>query len=203
MSPDSRLKARVKFLKGQLSVGQTLYFAPWDAYEMKEDEIRLEPVQIKHIPESGGAVKVLRANGQTCSFGINRNGRVEFHFGYLDSAPSSMARAVFLSEERFWRWREFYHLLNELHASGIAECYFSPTDSGLKAARIVYDILENENTDYQNVSCAGCGFADAQGALVCSAASVKRASRTGWACAVTHEAHAISPVSGCFILVKV
>ena len=89
MSPDSRLKARVKFLKGQLSVGQTLYFAPWDAYEMKEDEIRLEPVQIKHIPESGGAVKVLRANGQTCSFGINRNGRVEFHFGYLDSAPSS------------------------------------------------------------------------------------------------------------------
>lgn len=103
MSPDSRLKARVKFLKGQLSVGQTLYFAPWDAYEMKEDEIRLEPVQIKHIPESGGAVKVLRANGQTCSFGINRNGRVEFHFGYLDSAPSSMAQAVFLSEERFWR----------------------------------------------------------------------------------------------------
>jgi hypothetical protein len=93
---------------------------------------------------------------------------VEFHFGYLDSAPSSMAQAVFLSEERFWRWREFYHLLNELHASGIAECYFSPTDSGLKAARIVYDILENENTDYQNVSCAGCGFADAQGALVCS-----------------------------------
>ena len=80
MSPDSRLKARVKFLKGQLSVGQTLYFAPWDAYEMKEDEIRLEPVQIKHIPESGGAVKVLRANGQTCSFGINRNGRVEFHW---------------------------------------------------------------------------------------------------------------------------
>ena len=121
MSPDSRLKARVKFLKGQLSVGQTLYFAPWDAYEMKEDEIRLEPVQIKHIPESGGAVKVLRANGQTCSFGINRNGRVEFHFGYLDSAPSSMAQAVFLSEERFWRWREFYRLLNELHASGIAE----------------------------------------------------------------------------------
>ena len=168
MSPDSRLKARVKFLKGQLSVGQTLYFAPWDAYEMKEDEIRLEPVQIKHIPESGGAGKGLRANGQTCSFGINRNGRVEFHFGYLDSAPSSMAQAVFLSEERFWRWREFYHLLNELHASGIAECYFSPTDSGLKAARIVYDILENENTDYQNVSCAGCGFADAQGALVCS-----------------------------------
>ena len=151
MSPDSRLKARVKFLKGQLSVG-----------------IRLERVQIKHIPESGGAVKVLRANGQTCSFGINRNGRVEFHFGYLDSAPSSMAQAVFLSEERFWRWREFYRLLNELHASGIAECYFSPTDSGLKAARIVYDILENENTDYQNVSCAGCGFADAQGALVCS-----------------------------------
>lgn len=168
MSPDSRLKARVKFLKGQLSVGQTLYFAPWDAYEMKEDEIRLEPVQIKHIPESGGAVKVLRANGQTCSFGINRNGRVEFHFGYLDSAPSSMAQAVFLSEERFWRWREFYRLLNELHTSGIAECYFSPTVSGLKAARIIYDILENENTDYQNVSCVGCGFADAQGALVCS-----------------------------------
>lgn len=54
MSPDSRLKARVKFLKGQLSVGQTLYFAPWDAYEMKEDEIRLEPVQIKHTPSLEG-----------------------------------------------------------------------------------------------------------------------------------------------------
>ena len=168
MSPDSRLKARVKFLKGQLSVGQTLYFAPWDAYEMKEDEIRLERVKINHSPVCGGGLMFLGEIVKTCSFVINRHGRVEFHFGYLDSAPSSMAQAVFLSEERFWRWREFYHLLNELHASGIAECYFSPTDSGLKAARIVYDILENENTDYQNVSCAGCGFADAQGALVCS-----------------------------------
>ena len=52
MSPDSRLKARVKFLKGQLSVGQTLYFAPWDAYEMKEDEIRLGPGHSKNNPAS-------------------------------------------------------------------------------------------------------------------------------------------------------
>lgn len=198
MSPDSRLKARVKFLKGQLSVGQTLYFAPWDAYEMKEDEIRLEPVQIKHIPESGGAVKVLRANGQTCSFGINRNGRVEFHFGYLDSAPSSMAQAVFLSEERFWRWREFYRLLNELHASGIAECYFSPTDSGLKAARIVYDILENENTDYQNVSCAGWRFRRRAGRIGLFGLRPSKGPHGPVACAVTLEAHAISPVSGAF-----
>ena len=178
MSPDSRLKARVKFLKGQLSVGQTLYFAPWDAYEMKEDEIRLEPVQIKHIPESGGAVKVLRANGQTCSFGINRNGRVEFHFGYLDSAPSSMAQAVFLSEERFWRWREFYHLLNELHASGIAECYFSPTDSGLKAALST----TSWRTKIRTIKMCPVPAAVSQTRRAhwfVRAASVKRASRTG------------------------
>ena len=101
-----------------------------------------------------------------------------------------MAQAVFLSEERFWRWREFYHLLNELHASGIAECYFSPTDSGLKAARIVYDILENENTDYQNVSCAGAGRIGLFGLRP------SKGPHGPVACAVTHEAHAISPVSG-------
>lgn len=120
---------------------------------------------------------------------------MEFHFGYLDSAPSSMAQAVFLSEERFWRWREFYHLLNELHASGIAECYFSPTDSGLKARRIVYDILENENTDYQNVSCAGA-VSQTRRAHWFVRARPSKGPHGPVACAVTHEAHAISPVSG-------
>ena len=187
MSPDSRLKARVKFLKGQLSVGQTLYFAPWDAYEMKEDEIRLEPVQIKHIPESGGAVKVLRANGQTCSFGINRNGRVEFHFGYLDSAPSSMAQAVFLSEERFWRWREFYHLLNELHDrfrfEGSAHCLRHPGERKYGLSKCVLCRLR---------------FRRRAGRIGLFGLRPSKGPHGPVACAVTLEAHAISPVSGAF-----
>lgn len=39
-----------------------------------------------------------------------------------------------------------------------------PTKENIAATRLVYDIVANENLDYQNMSCAGCQYASEKGA---------------------------------------
>ena len=168
MSAGGHRNAQIKAVKRRLIIGQPLYLAPWDSYMLEGVDTVLEPAVVEHIPSSGGMVKIIRGSGITASFGVNQYALEEFCLGSMETRDEKGTWLVFLNGDQFWRWRRLRRLAVALVGRGLDERMFQETENGLKAAQIIYDIFENQNADYQNMSCSGCLRPDRSDTSICA-----------------------------------
>ena len=161
---NTRCEQAFTYQKSKVQVGQRLFIAPEDAPDTDAADIVLESCSVVQIPEVGGQIIVELENGERCAADIDATSRDFAYFGTIEAAfrPS---RFIFLSEHDFWEWWEWELLTTGmcsiLHDDDMG-CY--PTKENIAATRLVYDIVANENLDYQNMSCAGCQYASEKGA---------------------------------------
>lgn len=152
------------YQKSKVQVGQRLFIAPEDAPDTDAADIVLEHCSVAQIPEAGDQIIVERENGERCAVDIDASNRDLAYFGTIKTVfgPSQF---IFLSEHDFWEWWEW-----ELLTVGMCHILFDddmgsyPTKENIAATRLVYDIVANENLDYQNMCCAGCQYASEKGA---------------------------------------
>lgn len=161
---ENKRKEHTQRAMERLHVGQSVYLAFWDTPDEEESDIVLEKAVIRRIPETGDQIELTRANGEECFFYVSQRSEDEFHLGTYEPG-STMQWWGFLSEENFWLWREWYILTDRLCAQGV-DCRNGysdyPTEENLKIARLLYDILINQNLSYQSLSCFGCDFEEAR-----------------------------------------
>lgn len=152
------------YQKSKVQIGQRLFIAPEDAPDTDAADIVLEHCSVVQIPEAGAQIIVERENGERCAVDIDASNRGLAYFGTIE-AVFGPSQFIFLSEHDFWEWWEW-----ELLTVGMCHILFDddmgsyPTKENIAATRLVYDIVANENLDYQNMSCAGCQYASEKGA---------------------------------------
>lgn len=152
------------YQKSKVQIGQRLFIAPEDAPDTDAADIVLEHCSVVQIPEAGAQIIVERENGERCAVDIDASNRGLAYFGTIE-AVFGPSQFIFLSEHDFWEWWEW-----ELLTVGMCHILFDDRHGVLSDQRehrryqIVYDIVANENLDYQNMSCAGCQYASEKGA---------------------------------------
>lgn len=152
------------YQKSKVQVGQRLFIAPEDAPDTDAADIVLEHCSVVQIPEAGDQIIVERENGERCAVDIDASNRDLAYFGTIETVfgPSQY---IFLSEHDFWEWWEWEHLtVGMCHILFDDDMGSYPTKENIAATRLVYDIVANENLDYQNMCCAGCQYASEKGA---------------------------------------
>jgi len=152
------------YQKSKIQVGQRLFIAPEDAPDTAAADIVLEHCSVVQIPKVGREIIVELENGERCAADIDDTNRDFAYFGSIETI-FGLVRFIFLSEHDFWEWWEWELLTTGmcsiLHGDDMGCC---PTKENIAATRLVYDIVANENLDYQNMSCAGCQYASKKGA---------------------------------------
>lgn len=152
------------YQKSKIQIGQRLFIAPEDAPDTGAADIVLEHCSVVQIPKVGREIIVELETGEQCAADISATNRDFAYFGTIETV-FSVARFIFLSEHDFWEWWEW-----ELLTAGMCSILHGddmgsyPTKENIAATRLVYDIVANKNSDYQNMSCAGCQYASKKGA---------------------------------------
>lgn len=152
------------YQKSKIQVGQRLFIAPEDASAIGAEDIVLEHCSVVQIPKVGREIIVELENGERCAADIDDTNRDLAYFGTIETVfgPSQF---IFLSEHDFWEWWEWELLtVGMCHILCDDDMGSYPTEENIAATRLVYDIVANENLDYQNMSCAGCQYASKKGA---------------------------------------
>lgn len=161
---DMEFEKAFAYQKSKVQVGQRLFIAPEDAPDADAADIVLEHCSVVQIPEVGGQIIVELENGERCAADIDASNRDFAYFGTIE-VVFGWAQFIFLSEDDFWEWWEWELLTTGmcsiLHGDDMGCC---PTKENIAATRLVYDIVANENLEYQNMSCVGCQYASEKGA---------------------------------------
>lgn len=152
------------YQKSKIQIGQRLFIAPEDAPDTDAEGIVLDRCSVVQIPKVGREIIVELENGERCAADISATNQDFAYFGTIETV-FGLARFIFLSEHDFWEWWEWELLTTGmcsiLHGDNMGSY---PTKENIAATRLVYDIVANENLDYQNMSCAGCQYASKKGA---------------------------------------
>ncbi|HJD22870.1 MAG TPA: hypothetical protein H9694_01860 [Firmicutes bacterium] len=154
----------------QLVVGQNVYLAPDSAPLLPAKEIHLETAVISEIPAAGNTIHIKKADGKVQIVDVDARSTAYLHLGTVD-IEGKIRTWVFLSEENFWAWWEWFILTDKLNPYvSFYQCSVDeiPTLKNLQICRIIADVLVNSNLRYQNMDCADCDHRDSEDKSRCS-----------------------------------
>lgn len=150
--------------KSRIQVGQQLLIAPEDAPSIEAADMALEHCSVVQIPKAGDQIIIELEDGERCAANVACTNKDFAYLGTIDT-PSGAFRFLFLTEHDFWEWWEWELLSTALdsilydHNMG-----YCPTEKNIAIVRLLYDIVANENLDYQDMSCTGCQYGSEKGA---------------------------------------
>lgn len=166
----------------QLAVGQDVYLAPDSAPILPAKEIHLETAVISEIPAAGNIIHIKKADGEIQIVDVDARSTAYLHLGTVD-IDGKIQSWVFLSKEKFWAWREWVILTDELNPyvsfrqGSVDEV---PTWKNLQISRLIADALINDNLRYQNMDCTGCERKDPADKSICSTCIRSGALKDHW-----------------------
>lgn len=130
-----------------LSIGQELILSPGNAMDLYPEQITLERCTIAQLRPDAMEVVVLTEAGQQWTVHVDLSSPDRLYLGGVDY-DLGYRFWVFLSEQNFWMWREWYilttHLNNYIAFTG-CDVEEQANEHNLQIARILYDVLANGN----------------------------------------------------------
>lgn len=156
---------KVRSVISRLHTGQSVYLAPDNCLDKPRETIVLKRAKILEIPAAGIEILIEMENGEKRELEVDMSGMDGLYLGTLENGRHS-GYWVFLTEENFWDWRDWYILtyrLERLISFDHCDIDSVPNQKNLKICRILHDLLITGNLAYQNLSCEGCGHQKAGG----------------------------------------
>lgn len=131
--------------------------APDDAPNMSAKDIVLDKGTVVDIPEGGNTIFAEMENGDIRRVGLDVARKEHFHLGQMDVGEETFW--VFPSEQAFWDFWEWYIISSRVEfAFNHSDLHGLPNDKYLRLCRIFYQILCNDDPDFQAMSCIGCDY---------------------------------------------
>jgi len=149
---------KVRSVISRLHPGQSVYLAPDNCLNKPREAIALKKATILEIPTAGIEILIELESGEKRELEVDMSSMDGLYLGTLENGSRS-EYWVFLTEENFWDWRDWYILTYRLdkqisfdHSN--IDCI--PSRKNLKICRILHDLLIVGDLEYQKLSCAGC-----------------------------------------------
>lgn len=183
MSLHQREEALLRVVS-RLKAGQRVFLVSDDAPYLDASELAIETGVISDIPATDEKIEIRHDDGEKYVCFLNLRYGKDLYLGAIEEG-ANICYWVFLSEEELWCWWEWFVLTNALNIRRVSsgnDMEDNPTQINLRYARLLYDVLINDNLNYQSMDCTGCDFSDAADNAICAECVRKKATADHWQC---------------------